>query len=301
MDGESNDTPKELAGEIKDVYPVGFFLSLLFCAGVDLSSQNTEVTIVHGGSKLLNNTYPDKFRNALERSIRARGVDIILNDYVDNIPDSGVSRVTTRSGKTIAADLVVSVSRTLPTPFQQLTSGQLSNRGPRPNTDFVSSLGEDTLTKSGHVKVRRTLQLLSHSDVFAVGDVTDIEEQKQAGKVYAHADVVAANVLSVLEGKEAKSVYKGSIEMIVVTNGKVCLVVALLIVSLTIAESFTEWGRGLFRRTLENCTRRLVFQDAEVQNAPGTDRKKPDGIEELISSILLSFVTIAQCSLPIYL
>lgn len=174
----------EFAGEIKDAYP------------------EKKVTIVHGDSKPLNNAYPDKFRDALERSLRARGVEFMFNEYIDVIPEPGVSRVTTRSGKTITADLF------------------LSTRGSRPNTSFLSSLGADTLTHTGHVKVKPTLQLLSHPDIFALGDVLDINEQKQAAKVDGHAKVVAANVLSVLEGKEAKSVYKGSYELILVTNGK---------------------------------------------------------------------------------
>jgi len=174
----------EFAGEIKDAYP------------------DTKVTIVHGDSQVLNKAYPDKFRRALEKSLRERGVEFVFNDYVDVIPETPVSQVTTRKGKVIKADLVV------------------TTRGSRPNTAFLSSLGPKTLTSKGHVKIRPTLQLLAHSDIFALGDVLDVEEQKQAGKVHAHAKVVAANVLSVLEDKEPKSVYKGSIEMIVVTNGK---------------------------------------------------------------------------------
>jgi glycine/D-amino acid oxidase-like deaminating enzyme len=71
--------------------------------------QETKVTIVQGDNLLTNKTYPDKFRKALDASLRARGVDIIYNDFVDDIPADGVIGVTTRNGRMIDADLVVSL------------------------------------------------------------------------------------------------------------------------------------------------------------------------------------------------
>jgi NADH dehydrogenase FAD-containing subunit len=174
----------EYAGEIKDFYP------------------EKRVTIVHGNKQLLNNAYPDKFRRRLERVIRDRDVDIVFNDYVDTIPQGTVSQVITRKGKTIQADLV------------------LSTRGATPNTEFLRSLGVDTLTKTGHVKIRPTLQLLEHPEIFALGDVLDYQEQKQAAKVGGHAKVVAANIASLIDGQDPKAVYRGAPEMIVITNGK---------------------------------------------------------------------------------
>ena len=70
--------------------------------------QNTKVTLVHGDTQLLNKTYPDKFRYAMEQSLRSRGIEILLEEYIDSIPENGASHVTTRSGKKISADLVVS-------------------------------------------------------------------------------------------------------------------------------------------------------------------------------------------------
>lgn len=68
-------------------------------------------------------------------------------------------------------------------------------RGPRPNTDFISTLGPDTLTDRGTVKVQPTLQLLHYPTIYAAGDVIDWNEQKQAVKGYWHAAVVVANIL----------------------------------------------------------------------------------------------------------
>ena len=95
--------------------------------------------------------------------------------------------------------------------------------GPRPNTTFIaSSLEPATLTDSGYVKVTSKLQLPTYPSIFAGGDIIDWPEQKQAGKTRGHASVVVPNVLSFLADQEPSKHYKGSPEMIVVTNGKVC-------------------------------------------------------------------------------
>jgi hypothetical protein len=63
---------------------------------------------VHGDKQLFNPAYPEKMRKAAEASLRKRGVDLILGDYVDIAETTEVSGISTRSGKAIkSADLVV--------------------------------------------------------------------------------------------------------------------------------------------------------------------------------------------------
>ena len=64
------------------------------------------MTIVHGGKLLLSGTYPEAFRKDVESRIKNRGVDVILDDYVDDLNQSG-STISTRAGKQIACDLLV--------------------------------------------------------------------------------------------------------------------------------------------------------------------------------------------------
>ncbi|KAF8899037.1 FAD/NAD(P)-binding domain-containing protein [Infundibulicybe gibba] len=159
----------EYAGEVKHYYP------------------NKKVTIVQGDNALLNNTYPMRYRKAFESRLHARGVEVIFDDYIDTIPAPGQD-VTTRNGKVLQADLV------------------LSTRGPRPNTGFiVSSLGSEVATAQG---------------IFVVGDVLDLPEQKQFAKVAGHATVVTKNIQSYLAGQPLGATYKGGSEAIVVTLGK---------------------------------------------------------------------------------
>ncbi|KAG2155574.1 hypothetical protein DEU56DRAFT_768083 [Suillus clintonianus] len=175
----------ELAGEVKDLYPT------------------KKVTIVHGGSQLINATYGNSLRKGLEKRLRARGVQFMFNEYIDDIPEEGVVGVTTRSGKHIAdADLVA------------------STRGGRPNTEFISSLGEDALNGHGFVKIHPTLQLPNHPSIFALGDIIDFPEQKQAAKLRGHVSTTVANVVSFLNGAAPTAKYTGSPEMIVITNGR---------------------------------------------------------------------------------
>ena len=70
------------------------------------------MTIVHGGQMLLNQTYPDRFRKDVEARIRARGVNVVLGDYVDNFPAGSAGVIRTRNGIDIKVDLAV--GRVLP-------------------------------------------------------------------------------------------------------------------------------------------------------------------------------------------
>ena len=66
-----------------------------------------------------------------------------------------------------------------------------------------------------------SLQLQSHPSIFALGDITDLQEAKQFQKTAGHASVVVPNVLSYLEGEELKQQCKPGKEIIMISNGRV--------------------------------------------------------------------------------
>ena len=66
-----------------------------------------------------------------------------------------------------------------------------------------------------------SLQLQSHPSIFAMGDITDLQEAKQYQKTAGHASVVVSNVLSYLEGEELKQQCKPGREIIMISNGRV--------------------------------------------------------------------------------
>jgi NADH dehydrogenase FAD-containing subunit len=175
----------ELAGELKDVWP------------------EKDVTIVHREHLLLNKTYPDRFRMLVARNLTERGVRIHLSNTVKDVPEEpGSATITTQDGLELGADLVLLCTGTA-----------------HPNTAFMRSLKMDVLTSAGYVKVKPTLQLLSYPNIFVAGDILDWQEQKQALKSTAHAQVVVKNVLSYIKGAPLKS-YSTSLEGISLTNGK---------------------------------------------------------------------------------
>jgi len=85
----------------------------------------------------------------------------------------------------------------------------------------VRSLGSGVLNARGQIKVKPTLQLESHPNIYAIGDVIDWTEQKQVAKTPKHAQIAAANIFSQLSGGAANKKYAGQPELIVITNGKV--------------------------------------------------------------------------------
>lgn len=164
--------------------------------------QSTKVTIVQGGRGLLHDSYPNKVREYIRAQITGRGVETILDDYIDSFPSEGHTTVRTRKGRDIDSDLVV------------------VTRGGTPNTAFVNTLVP--LTAQGRIPVETSLEVKGHPGVFAAGDVIDWEEQKQYAKIKNHEAVVVQNVLDRLAGKQPSKTYGGSTELIIITNGKVC-------------------------------------------------------------------------------
>ncbi|KAH8818831.1 hypothetical protein DL96DRAFT_1622092 [Flagelloscypha sp. PMI_526] len=176
----------EFSGEIRDEYP------------------DKPVTIVHSSSLILSDVYPERFRRRVDKSIRERNVDIIYNDAIDDIPPfPALDAVRTRNGKHIPADLV------------------LSARGGRPNTSFLNGTPlSSSLSDNGRVQIRPTFQLKQHDAIFAMGDITELPEQKTVKKANEHASYVAQNVLAFLDGKRKMKEYKQSGEVLAVVNGR---------------------------------------------------------------------------------
>jgi len=173
----------EFAGEIRDISPT------------------KRVTIVHGQELLLNDAYPKYFRKDVAKDIRKREVEVILDDWVDDLDISEASTIKTRNGRKLIADLVVPC------------------RGPTPNTAFVT-LVPGSLSDTNHIRVYATLQVMKYPRIFAGGDAIEWDEQKQVTKYQAHASVIVANIVSVLRKKQPMALYQGSFEMISVSNGK---------------------------------------------------------------------------------
>jgi apoptosis-inducing factor 2 len=186
-------------------------------------AQKKKVTIVHNSSQLLNGAYPAKYRGALEKAVRARGIELVLDDEISELPEDGSpvdGKVTTKKGKVLTADYVVRTFSQSPNQHPAHYLSKVKTWGAPPNSGFIASLGSDVLTARGNVKIKPTFQLASFDNIFAGGDIIEWKEQKQAAKAKTHGAMIAANIVNYLAGKPLKD-YKGSPELIAITNGKV--------------------------------------------------------------------------------
>ncbi|KAI0035045.1 FAD/NAD-P-binding domain-containing protein [Vararia minispora EC-137] len=175
----------ECAGELRDFYP------------------GKKVTIVHRDRLLINDFFPDKFRKAVGKDIRAAGVDLILNDSLEvtGTPEGAVS-TTTRTGKAINVDLIVPAF------------------GGKPATDFLHSMGTGILSSTGHIRVKKTLQLVSHPNIFAAGDAIESSQSRQIFQATDHANIIAINVRDLLNGRTPAKEYGTSLNGMFVSNGR---------------------------------------------------------------------------------
>ncbi|NUT35496.1 MAG: FAD-dependent oxidoreductase [Hamadaea sp.] len=162
----------ELAGEIRAAWP------------------DKEVVIVDPQPQIL----PDRsaeLREEITRQLGDLGVEMILGASVTGaVPPAGQIQpftVTLSDGREIGADL------------------WLRCYGASPATAYLTGTLAQARRDDGRVRVTPTLLVDGHDTVFAIGDITDVEEPKQAISAIAHAAIVAANIKALSAGEELVS------------------------------------------------------------------------------------------------
>lgn len=88
--------------------------------------------------------------------------------------------------------------------------------GIKPNSDFVE---KKYLDNRGFIKVNKFLQVRGLENVFAIGDVTNIKEEKLAQTAEIHANVVADNICRKEKGRKLRS-YKPKQRPMLISIGK---------------------------------------------------------------------------------
>lgn len=140
-----------------------------------------QVTIITSGSRLLADKSPKIGAHAASW-IQKKGGKVIYDEKVTQSPDGGWSL---SDGSRLEADVV----------YRCL--------GGRPNTGFLQGLG--ILDTQGAIKVNDKLQVVGHSNMFAVGDATDVKETKVGYLAGEHGKLVAANIQAARAGKPLKA------------------------------------------------------------------------------------------------
>lgn len=167
----------ELAGEITSTWP------------------DKQVTIVDLADDILAGQHSDELRTSLRHQLAERGVRLLLGSPLTNMPGvpagtSGVVLVETQIGERIEADIWFRCHGLAP------TTGYLRGglaRARRPN---------------GFLTVDRHLCVAGQSTVFAIGDITAIDEPKRGGVAGRHARVVAENIRALVRGDQPDAVYR---------------------------------------------------------------------------------------------
>ncbi|WP_433653065.1 NAD(P)/FAD-dependent oxidoreductase [Micromonospora zamorensis] len=170
----------ELAGEIKDVWP------------------DKQVTIVDPAEQLLP-AFSAEMRDDLHRQLDELGIRVRLGTRLAAPLTTGANRAatftaTTTDGDEITADIW----------FRAF--------GLRVNSDYLADGRLTTPTPTGQVSVTETLNIRGPDDVlghvYAIGDLTDVAEDKMAAYALQHAEVVAQNVSAQLRGEQPTATYQ---------------------------------------------------------------------------------------------
>ncbi|MFD5556583.1 NAD(P)/FAD-dependent oxidoreductase [Streptomyces sp. NPDC127068] len=167
----------ELSGEVKAVWP------------------DKHVTVVDPTEQLVPAFAPE-MREELRRQLDELGVELRLGTRLTAQPPTEPGR---RAGFTVATtDGEVRADIWFRCHGVHIDSGYLG-------ADLAAAR-----TARGPVRVIETLQVDGHERVYAVGDLTDLDEAKMAAHAVRHAEVVARNVRAQVRGERPSAVYRTS-------------------------------------------------------------------------------------------
>ncbi|KAJ5260504.1 hypothetical protein N7478_012109 [Penicillium angulare] len=160
-------------------------------AGIELAGDaktqfpDKEVTLVHSRKTLLNDGFGLKLHDAVCKEMENLGVNLVLGEK-PVIPDGMNSGdIKLSGGETIHFDCLIKCV------------------GQKPNSHLVQFLSPDAFSRSGHIRVRSSLQVVDDAfpHIFAAGDLVESNGIKNARAAFEQAQVVAENVCRSIQGK----------------------------------------------------------------------------------------------------
>jgi NADH dehydrogenase FAD-containing subunit len=180
-------------------------------SGVELAAEiavdfpDKKVTLVHNGPRLLEFVGQKAADKAFDW-LKSKKVEIILNQRVDlNSATDGDKTYRTSEGETIHADC-----------YFLCTGKPLAS-------EWIKGTGlRDSLDGKGRLIVDEHLRVKGRKNVFAVGDITDIQEMKQGYIAEKHASVATRNIKLLMSGGNEKklSSYKPGPDIAIVSLGR---------------------------------------------------------------------------------
>jgi apoptosis-inducing factor 2 len=164
----------EVAGEITDSY------------------TDKTITILDGGTRILAGTSAGAAGHAAS-VLTERGVNIICNERLERAGSTPSEvfgppgEAITSTGRKINYDLIIWCI------------------GGKPNTNYLQSKLPRLLNVAGRIRVTPQLRVQGMTTVFALGDITDLDENKMAWHITPQVKNAAFNIRQVLSGKAADS------------------------------------------------------------------------------------------------
>ncbi|KAH7143667.1 hypothetical protein EDB81DRAFT_690331 [Dactylonectria macrodidyma] len=165
-------------------------------AGVEVATDakslypDKTIILVHSRKKCMHR-FGEGLKKAAEEGLDRLGIEVILEERVVG-EDKEAGTVTLRSGRVIECDLFINCT------------------GQRPASDILKTLAPETISESGHIKVKPSLQIDNDSfpNIYACGDVADTKTPNPNGRsAHRQGDVAADNILQVIRGKKPVHVF----------------------------------------------------------------------------------------------
>lgn len=179
----------EMAGEIIETWP------------------GRSVTVVESGARILGGTASSASAHAA-KFLTQRGVTLLTGERIETtLPANGVSmeqgEARTSKGRRIVYDVM------------------LCCIGGRPNTEYLRAHFSDRLDADGRVRVTPHLLMEGEDDVFALGDITNLKENKMALHIAGQLSIAETNIRAIASGRTPSRTYKAKTgnRMMAVTLG----------------------------------------------------------------------------------
>jgi NADH dehydrogenase FAD-containing subunit len=166
-------------------------------AGVELATDaknqypDKSVTLVHSRQAVMHRFGPGLQKGALD-GLQKLGVDVILGERVD--PQSVDGKfITLASGREIECDCFINCT------------------GQKPASGLIEDFAPKTITSSGHIRVKPTLQIDDDSlpNIFVCGDVADTKVANMNSRIAGQqAEIAADNIVLAARGKKPSYTYE---------------------------------------------------------------------------------------------
>jgi len=162
-------------------------------------TPDKEITLVHLFDRLLERSKPSVSTYA-KKFLEKRGIKILLNE---KIADHSDGTFLTDKKRKIQADVA-------------FWCGGISH-----NPYYLRGFDESIFTKQNALIVNQYLQLRGHPNIFVGGDLTGINEEKNATHANSHSHIIAKNINRITKNKSLIA-YHSRVEAVDISLGYWC-------------------------------------------------------------------------------